>query len=99
MVVAFAFLGDRPLNPFGYGVHSTTGVDVLFGNAGFPGAMLTKLIMSPFDSSIFITPMNSIISISLITAQWLLIGSGVARICVNPRKTLPIDGDNGVKLK
>jgi hypothetical protein len=98
IVVVFAFLGDRPPDPRGFGVHSTTELMFYLVMLDFPALLLTKLLLSPFDTSILIKPLISIIPITLITFQWLLVGAGVAKLYNDYRTTVPIDGDGGVKL-
>jgi hypothetical protein len=99
IVVAFAFLRDRPLDPLGFGVHSTTELMFYLVMLDVPALMLTNLLLSPFDPSILITPLISIIPISLITVQWLLVGAGVTKLYSDYRTTMPVDGDCGVKLR
>jgi hypothetical protein len=99
IVVSFAFLGDWPLDPLGFGVHSTTELMFYLVMLDFPALMLTKLLVSPFEPSILVTPLISIIPIALISLQWLLVGVGVTKLYSKYRKTMPIDGDGGVKLR
>jgi hypothetical protein len=98
IVFAFAFLGDRPSDPISFGVHSTTELMFYLAVLDLPALFLTKLIISPFDPSVFTTPMVSIIPVSLITLQWLLVGAVVTRMYSDYRTTMPIDGEGGMKL-
>lgn len=87
VVVVFAFLGDVPSDRPGFGVHSTTGLMFYLSVLDLPGLLITKLVLSPFEPSYFLAPMNAIIPIGLITLQWLLVGSAAARLFSDYRST------------
>jgi hypothetical protein len=97
IVVAFAYLGDRPSDSFGVHAGAT---DLIFYLVllDSPAIMLAKLLSSIFDISPSIIPAGLIFLIVLITLQWLLIGAGLTRIYREYHRDLPADGGNPLKF-
>lgn len=99
IVAAFAVLGDRPSDPIGFGVHTTTQLTFYLALLDQPALVLTKILVSPIDPFTSFTPLNTIILVSFITLQWLFVGTGISKLCHEYRREAPIDGDNFIKFR
>ena len=97
IVVAFAYLGDRPSEPMGFGIHNSTELMVILVLSDFPSLMLVKLLSGLIDPSTPITVPGLIFLVVLITFQWLLIGAGLAKIYREHHRVVPAD-DSSLKF-
>lgn len=97
IVVAFAFLGDKPSDSFGVHAGAT---DLMFYLAllDSPAINLATLLSSIFNISTSITSIGLILLVVLITLQWLLIGAGVTGIYREYRRDMPTDGGNPLEF-
>jgi len=79
LVVAYAFRGDIPIYTYGPGfkAHATTELMSILVSFNMPALVITKLLFIPFGFSM--APYIAIL-VTLITAQWLLIGAGIQRL-------------------
>ncbi len=97
LVVVFAYLGDKPADPFG--VHNTTELLYYLALLNLPSLIMAKFLISLFDPSTYIGTPGLLLIVSLITLQWLLIGAGALGIYREFRNEVPVDGENGLKIR
>jgi len=97
IVIAFAYLGDRPSDSFGVHAGAT---DLMFYLAllDSPSLLLSTFLTNLFNRSTTIALPWLIPLVTLITLQWLLVGAGISKLYCGFRQEVPVDGCNGPKL-